>query len=109
MESLARMFHFDVHLAHAEYTRTGEAYAPAKRSCMAERFEKHSDTSSLDSFDDDDDDESLNLDKLEMEDDVPSIKFGGVYTLDEENVRIAGGEPKELRGMNWRTKSRRSL
>ncbi|KAK1234703.1 hypothetical protein PQX77_002090 [Marasmius sp. AFHP31] len=98
MEPLARMFHFDVHLAHAEYTRTGEAYAPTKRSHMAERFGRDSDASSLDSFDDNDDDESLNLNKLEMEDDVPSIKFRGVYTLDEENMRIAGGETERITG-----------
>ncbi|KAK1217103.1 hypothetical protein PQX77_020249 [Marasmius sp. AFHP31] len=98
MEPLARMFHFDVHLARAKYTRTGEAYAPTKRSRMAERFGRGSDASSLDSFDDDDDDESLNLDKLEMEDDVPSIKFRGVYTLDGEKVRIVGGEIERITG-----------
>ncbi|KAK1217106.1 hypothetical protein PQX77_020252 [Marasmius sp. AFHP31] len=98
MEPLARMFHFDVHLARAKYTRTGEAYAPTKRSRMAERFGRDSDASSLDSFDDDDDDESLNLDKLEMEDNVPSIKFKGVYTLDGEKVRIAGGEIERITG-----------
>ncbi|KAL0057446.1 hypothetical protein AAF712_015911 [Marasmius tenuissimus] len=98
MEPLARMFHFDVHLAHADYTRTGEAYAPTKRSRIAERFGKHPDASSLDSFDDDYDDESLDLDRLEMEDDVPSIKFGGVYTLDGEKVRISGSEIERITG-----------